>query len=262
MGKKPTEVLKAKESSMTVSAQLVKDGKADGFVSAGNTGALLVLGTFLLGRIKGIERPAIATVIPSRIGGTILIDSGANASLKPQHYPQMAVMGMAYAKEVLKKPTPSVGLLNVGSEEEKGNEIVKEAHGLLREKLGSAFVGNVEGRDVCFGEVDIVVCDGFSGNVVLKTIEGLGSFISHSLKDSINNSNIFQKIGAMMMKGTFDKFKGGLDYRKYGGAFLLGIKGNVVKAHGSSDATAIFNALRVAADGIENELVGTIERSV
>ncbi len=252
MAQKPTEILKSPKTSMAVSAQLVKDKKADGFVSAGNTGAILVLGTFKIGRIDGIERPAIATVIPSQIGGTILIDSGANVSLKPQNYVQLAHMGMAYAKGILKRKNPKCGLLNVGTEAEKGNETVKEAYELLKAKLGNSFAGNVEGRDVCWGNVDVVVCDGFSGNIVLKTVEGVGIYVSNALKDSVKRSNIFQKLGALMMKGTFNSFKDRFDYRRYGGAFLLGVKGAVVKAHGSSDALAIFNALRVAAEGVEN----------
>ena len=252
MAQKPTEILKSPKTSMAVSAQLVKDKKADGFVSAGNTGAILVLGTFKIGRIDGIERPAIATVIPSQIGGTILIDSGANVSLKAPNYVQLAHMGMAYAKGILKRKNPKCGLLNVGTEAEKGNETVKEAYELLKAKLGNSFAGNVEGRDVCWGNVDVVVCDGFSGNIVLKTVEGVGIYVSNALKDSVKRSNIFQKLGALMMKGTFNSFKDRFDYRRYGGAFLLGVKGAVVKAHGSSDALAIFNALRVAAEGVEN----------
>jgi len=262
MNEKPTEILRSPATSMSVAAQLVKDGKADGFVSAGNTGALLVLGTFVLGRIEGIERPAIATVMPSKVGGTVLIDAGANLSLKPQQYVQLAIMGLAYAKEILGKDNPKVGLLNVGLEEEKGTDTIKEAYDLLKKKIGNAFYGNAEGRDVFYGNVDVVVCDGFSGNVVLKTSEGVGLFISDMLKQSIKNSSLFQKIGALMMKKTFQKFKETLDYRKYGGAFLLGVNGIAVKAHGSSDSQAIFNALNVASSGIENGIVKAIKGSV
>ena len=262
MSQKPTEVLRMKESSLAASAQLVKDGKADGFVSAGNTGAVLVCGTFIVGRIKGVERPAIATAIPSVMGGTVLIDSGANASLKPQNYPQLAVMGLAYAKTVLARKNPKCGLLNVGAEPEKGNDVVKEAYTLMQDKLGTSFVGNVEGRDICMGGTDVVVSDGFSGNIALKALEGVGAFFSKSLKDSIKKSNVFQKIGALMMKGTFNSFKDSFDYRKYGGAFLLGVKGAVVKAHGSSDKVAIYNALRVAAEGVENRILDKINEGI
>lgn len=258
MAQRPTEILKSPKSSMAVCAQLVKDKKADGFVSAGNTGAVLVLGTFRIGRIEGVERPAIATVIPSKIGGTVLIDSGANVSLKPQNYVQFAHMGIAYTKGILKRKNPKCGLLNVGTEAEKGNETVKEAYKLLKDKLGKSFIGNVEGRDVCWGNVDVVVCDGFSGNIVLKTLEGIGTYMSNALKESVKRSNIFQKIGALMMKGTFKSFKETFDYRKYGGAFLLGVNGTVVKAHGASDSLAIFNALRVAAEGVENGILDLI----
>ncbi|WP_456399001.1 phosphate acyltransferase PlsX [Mesoaciditoga sp.] len=262
MSQKPTDILKMKDSSLAASAQIVKEGKADGFVSAGNTGAILVCGTFIVGRIRGVERPAIATTIPSVLGGTVLIDSGANATLKPQNYPQIAVMGLAYAKSVLGRKDPKCGLLNVGTEEEKGNGTVKEAYALMREKLGESFVGNVEGRDICMGNVDVVVSDGFSGNIALKTLEGVGAFFSKSLKDAVKRSNIFQKLGALMMKGTFDSFKESFDYRKYGGAFLLGVKGTVVKAHGSSDKLAIYNALRVAAQGVENHILDRINEGI
>ncbi len=262
MSQKPTDILKMKDSSLAASAQLVKEGQADGFVSAGNTGAILVCGTFIVGRIKGVERPAIATTIPSILGGTVLIDSGANATLKPQNYPQIAVMGLAYAKSVLGRKEPKCGLLNVGTEEEKGNDTVKEAYALMREKLGESFAGNVEGRDICMGNVDVVVSDGFSGNIALKTLEGVGAFFSKSLKDAVKRSNFFQKLGALMMKGTFDSFKESFDYRKYGGAFLLGVKGTVVKAHGSSDKLAIYNALRVAAQGVENRILDRINEGI
>ncbi|BBJ28502.1 phosphate acyltransferase PlsX [Athalassotoga saccharophila] len=262
MSAKPTEILKRKEASMNVAAMLVKEGKAEGFVSAGNTGALLVLGTFLLGRMEGIERPAIATVMPSKSGGTVLIDAGANLSLKPPHYVQLGIMGVAYAKGILNKKNPKVGLLNVGAEEEKGPDLLKEVYSLLKDKFGETFCGNVEGRDVFYGDVDVVLSDGFSGNIVLKTSEGVGLFVSEMLKRSIKNSNVIQKIGALLMKGTFDKFKESLDYRKYGGAFLLGVNGIVVKAHGASDSKAIFNALNVAATGIDKKIIDTIRGSV
>jgi len=262
MAQKPTEILKMKDSSLATCARLVKDGETDGFVSAGNTGAILVCGTFVIGRIKGIERPAIATVIPSVIGGTVLIDSGANVTLKPQSYPQLAYMGLAYARTVLKRANPKCGLLNVGTEPGKGNDTVKEAYTLIKEKIGESFVGNVEGRDVCIGNIDVVVCDGFSGNIVLKTLEGIGSFFSKSLKNSIKKSTPFQKVGALMMKGTFTSFKETFDYRRYGGAFLLGVKGVVVKAHGSSNALAIYNALRVASEGVENHILDDINEGM
>lgn len=262
MSARPTEVLKSTNSSMNVAINLVKNGKADGFVSAGNTGAILVLGTFVLGRIEGIERPAIATVMPSKVGGTVLIDAGANLSLKPQHYFHLAIMGLAYAKGILNKKNPKIGILNIGSEVEKGPDIIKEAYTLLKDRFGEIFLGNVEGRDVFYGDVDVVLSDGFGGNIVLKTAEGVGLFVSEILKSSIRNSNVFQKIGALLMKDTFEKFKESLDYRKYGGAFLLGVNGIVVKAHGSSDAKAIFNALNVAATGIEKNVVDIIRGSV
>ncbi len=262
MAQKPTEILRMRDSSLFASANLVKEGKADGFVSAGNTGAILVCGTFVVGRIKGVERPAIATTIPSVIGGTVLIDSGANVTLKAQNYPQLATMGLAYAKAVLTRKSPKCGLLNVGTEEEKGNDVVKEAYSLMKEKFGVEFAGNVEGRDVCMGNVDVVVSDGFSGNVVLKTLEGVGAFFSKSLKDSVKESGFIQKIGALLMKKTFKAFKEKFDYRKYGGAFLLGVNGVVVKAHGSSDSLAIYNALKVAADGIENDLVKKVNEGI
>ncbi|RKX54231.1 MAG: phosphate acyltransferase PlsX [Thermotoga sp.] len=261
MAEKPTDVLKKKESSLYKAVKLVKDGKADAVISAGNTGAVLVSSMFILGRIEGIDRPAIATPVPSIKGVVVLIDAGANIEVKPQHYLDFARMGMVYSR-ILGKDDPKVGLLNIGEEKEKGGELLREVHELLESELGDTFFGNVQGRDVNLGTVDVVVTDGFTGNVVLKTMEGTAKFITSMIKEVIEEGGMMTKFGALMMKRGFKKLKEKLDYRSYGGAFLLGVKGISIIAHGSSDAYAIMNAIRVALDGVRMDLIRRIEGSM
>ncbi|MCD6253351.1 MAG: phosphate acyltransferase PlsX [Thermotogae bacterium] len=258
---KPSEVLKRKSSSLFVGAELVKLGKADGFVSAGNTGALLAVATFVIGRITGIERPALATPVPSKTGVTVLIDAGANAEVKPKHLLDFARMGIVYA-ELLGIGSPKVGLLNIGEEAEKGRSLTREAYQLLSETFGEKFLGNVESRDVLEGKADVVVADGFAGNVALKAYEGAMRFMTDLIKECVKKGGFFAKAGALMMKGVFDTVKARLDYRTYGGAFFLGVKGVVVKAHGSSDATAIKNAIKLAEKGARTNMVGRIEELI
>jgi len=258
---KPSEVLKRKSSSLFVGAELVKRGKADGFVSAGNTGALLAVATFVIGRITGIERPALATPVPSKSGVTVLIDVGANAEVKPKHLLDFARMGSVYA-ELLGIVAPKVGLLNIGEEAEKGHSLAREAYQLLSETLGEKFLGNVESRDVLEGKADVIVADGFAGNVALKAYEGAMRFMTDLIKERVKKGGLFAKVGALMMKGVFDAVKARLDYRTYGGAFFLGVKGVVVKVHGSSDATAIRNAIKLAEKGARTNMVGRIEELI
>jgi len=253
--------LKRKSSSLFVGAELVKRGKADGFVSAGNTGALLAVATFVIGRITGIERPALATPVPSKSGVTVLIDVGANAEVKPKHLLDFARMGSVYA-ELLGIVAPKVGLLNIGEEAEKGHSLAREAYQLLSETLGEKFLGNVESRDVLEGKADVIVADGFAGNVALKAYEGAMRFMTDLIKERVKKGGLFAKVGALMMKGVFDAVKARLDYRTYGGAFFLGVKGVVVKAHGSSDATAIRNAIKLAEKGARTNMVGRIEELI
>ncbi|WP_448385092.1 phosphate acyltransferase PlsX [Fervidobacterium sp.] len=254
---KPTEALRRKESSMYVGAQLLKERKVDAFVSAGNTGALLACATLVVGRIEGIDRPALAVPIPSLNGFTVLIDGGANAEVRPDYLIQFAAMGVEYAR-ILGKYSPKVALLNVGTEENKGTDMHKLAYQMLKEKLGPMFHGNVEGNDINLGTVDVVVTDGFTGNVAMKTMEGVAKLISQTIKDEAKKS-IDGIIGALIFSRVLKKLKERLDPRTYGGTFFLGVNGIVVKAHGNSDRVAIKNALKVATQGVEKGLIKNLE---
>jgi len=254
---KPTEALRRKESSMYIGAQMLRDKKVDAFVSAGNTGALLACATLVVGRMEGIDRPALAVPIPSVNGFTVLIDGGANAEIRPDYFTQFAAMGIEYAK-ILGKKSPKVGLLNVGTEDNKGTEIHRIGYQLLKEKLGSAFYGNVEGNDINLGTVDVVVTDGFTGNVAMKTMEGTAKLISNILKQEAKKS-LDGIIGALLFSRVLKKLKKNLDPRTYGGTFFLGVNGIVVKAHGNSDRVAIQNALKVAVNGVEGELINNLK---
>jgi glycerol-3-phosphate acyltransferase PlsX len=254
---KPTEALRRKESSMYVGAQMLKEHQVDAFVSAGNTGALLACATLVVGRIEGIDRPALAVPIPSLNGFTVLIDGGANAEVRPDYLIQFAAMGVEYAR-ILGKNSPKVGLLNVGTEENKGTDMHKLAYQMLKEKLGPMFHGNVEGNDINLGTVDVVVTDGFTGNVAMKTMEGVAKLISQTIKDEAKKS-IDGIIGALIFSRVLKKLKEKLDPRTYGGTFFLGVNGIVVKAHGNSDRVAIKNALKVATQGVEKQLIKNLE---
>jgi len=254
---KPTEALRRKESSMYVGAQMLKERQVDAFVSAGNTGALLACATLVVGRIEGIDRPALAVPIPSLNGFTVLIDGGANAEVRPDYLIQFAAMGVEYAR-ILGKNSPKVGLLNVGTEENKGTDMHKLAYQMLKEKLGPMFHGNVEGNDINLGTVDVVVTDGFTGNVAMKTMEGVAKLISQTIKEEAKKS-IDGIIGALIFSRVLKKLKEKLDPRTYGGTFFLGVNGIVVKAHGNSDRVAIKNALKVATQGVEKQLIKNLE---
>ena len=231
-----------KESSMVVGLKLVKEGKAQAFVSAGSTGALLTGATVLVGRQKGIERPALATLLPNaKKGFTLLVDSGANMDSKPNYLLQFAELGSEYMKNFKGMKSPRVGLINVGAEDEKGNNLVKEAFHLLKGS-GLNFVGNIEGREIPSGDLDVVVCDGFTGNVILKFMEGTAKSMMGMIKEELLSSPV-SKLGALLAKGAFKKIRKRFDYREVGGAPFLGLKAMVIKAHGSSDALAIKNAI-------------------
>ncbi len=261
MDDKPLEVLRKKNSSMHVGLQLLKDGSVDAFVSAGATGPLFLGSTTIVGKLECVERPAIGVAVPSLRGFTVLIDAGANVKVRPEHLVDFAYMGIAYAK-VLGVEDPKVGLLNIGTEELKGYEELKKAHELLKERFGERFVGNVEGHDVNLGTVDVVVTDGFSGNVALKTMEGVAKLVLATMKDSIKKGGFLSILGAILMKKSFKLMSEKLDPRSYGGTFILGVNGVVVKAHGSSDAKAIKNAIKVAKRGAELGIVEEIKRGV
>ena len=238
-------VRRKKNASMVLAAQAVADGKADACISAGNTGALMAAGLFVVGRIEGIERPALAPTLPTIGGeGFLLLDVGANADAKPEHLLQYAIMGSIYTEKVSGIANPRVGLLNIGTEEKKGNDLTKHAFEFLK-TANLNFIGNVEARDLLEGVADVVVTDGFTGNMVLKTIEGTALSVFKMVKSALTSS-LKNKLAAAVLKPELYKLKNKMDYSEYGGAGLFGLKAPVIKAHGSSDAQAIFSAIRQA----------------
>ncbi|WOV86150.1 phosphate acyltransferase PlsX [Sporosarcina oncorhynchi] len=254
-------IRRKKDASMVRMAQSVKDGEADACVSAGNTGALMAAGLFIVGRIDGIDRPALSPTLPTINGqGFVFLDVGANADAKPDHLRQYAIMGSIYAQKVRGIEKPRVGLLNIGTEEGKGNELTKSAYALLTDAPIN-FIGNVESRDLLTGVADVVVSDGFTGNMVLKTIEGTAAGFFTMLKEVYGNS-LKSKLSAAMVKDDLRGLKKKMDYTEYGGAGLFGLNSPVIKAHGSSNANAIFNAIRQARTMVEFDVCGTIGRTV
>jgi glycerol-3-phosphate acyltransferase PlsX len=257
-----TAVRRKKKSSLRIAAQLVRDNYADGLVSAGNTGAVMVTARMVIGMLPGVDRPALAALIPTKGSRpTLLVDVGANSDCKPLHLAQFAVMGEAYVRAVLGTTRPSVGLMSIGEEEIKGNELTKEAFPLLRELSNVNFVGNVEGRDVFTGAVDVIVTDGFTGNVMLKLSEGLSEAMLTMIRRELSATAI-TKAGAMLAKPAFRKLKKKLDYSEYGGAPLLGVKKIVVIGHGGSNARAIRNAIRNAKEFSEGGADRRIESGI
>lgn len=257
----PTIAIKRKkDSSMVVGFRMLKEGEGDVFISAGNSGALLTGATLLVGRIKGIDRPALAGILPAYKSRLVLIDSGANTNCKPINLLQFAQMSSIYIKNTFGVESPRIGLLNIGTEETKGNELVKESYKLLKEKseeLNINFVGNVEGRDAFSGEIDAIVSDGFTGNVFLKAVEGLGKFVKRSLSENLKK-NLFSKICALPSLPAMNKFSKTMDYKSYGGALFLGVKKPVVKAHGSSDALLFEYTLKQAEQFVNNKTVDNL----
>lgn len=254
-----------KNSSLTVGLELLQAGRGDAFVSAGSTGAVLSAATLLVKRVRGIRRAALAPVVPTGNGGTVLIDCGANAECTPEYLLQFACMGSYYASRVLGRPEPRVGLLNIGTEENKGTALQRETYRLLREAHEAGllcFAGNVEGRDAVLGAVDVLVADGYSGNIFLKTVEGTGMFMAGAVK-TMFKKNMLTKLAALLVSSGIRDFKKLLDSREVGGTALLGITKPVIKAHGSSDDYAMRSAIRqavtVAASGISEDIEGNIE---
>jgi len=255
-----TDALRRKNSTIFKAVELVRNKEADAVVSAGHSGATMSLSTLRIGRISGILRPAIATLMPKSNGGsTLVLDVGANVDSKPEHLVQFAIMGKAYAVDLLNKPLPRVGLLANGEEATKGNEVVKEAHKLLADIKDFNFIGNVEGNDIFNGDVDVVVCDGFVGNVLLKTSEGVAEAIRTFLKQSIKGS-LLATIGSAFMLGAFKSLKKQIDYAEYGGAPLLGIDGCAIVSHGKSNSKAIKNAIFQAINYIDSGVNEDIKR--
>lgn len=254
-------VRRKKDASMVRMAQAVKEGQADAGVSAGNTGALVAAGLFVVGRIAGIERPALAPTLPTVDGkGFLMLDLGANANAKPSHIYQYGIMGSIYAEKVRGIAKPRVGLLNIGTEQGKGNDLTKEAYDLLAEAPIN-FIGNVEARDLLMGVADVVVTDGFTGNMVLKAIEGTALGFFTMLKE-VYTSSMKTKVSAALVKSELGGLKKKLDYSEYGGAGLFGLNSSIVKAHGSSNANAIFNAIRQTRTMIEHDVSGTIRETI
>ncbi|PJN87110.1 phosphate acyltransferase PlsX [Bacillus sp. mrc49] len=255
-------VRRKKSASMVLAAQQVADGEADACISSGNTGALMAAGLFVVGRIDGIERPALAPTLPTIDGkGFVLLDVGANSDAKPEHLLQFAIMGSVYAQKVRGIDKPRVGLLNIGTEEKKGNELTKHAFSLLQQSSEISFIGNVEARDLLNGPADVVVTDGFTGNMVLKTLEGTAMSVFTMLKSALT-SNLKSKLAAAMVKPELKVIKNQMDYSEYGGAGLFGLKAPVIKAHGSSDANAIYNAIRQTRDMVGHDVIPTIAKTI
>jgi glycerol-3-phosphate acyltransferase PlsX len=253
MDDKPSDALRRKkDSSIQVACRCVTEGGADGVVSAGNSGATVACGMFVLGRIKGVMRPALAGIMPTEKNPVVLIDVGANVDSKPLHLLQFGLMADVLSRYVLGVENPAVGLLSIGEEEGKGNAMVRDSFELLRQS-DLRFIGNVEGRDIFTGDVDVVVCDGFVGNVALKLSEGLANSMGRILKNELSSSWL-SKLGALLSMRAFKRFKKVVDYAEYGGAPLLGLKGIVVVCHGKSNELAMVNAIKMAATSVRNKM--------
>jgi len=253
-------IRRKKDSSMVVALRLVKEGQADAVVSAGNTGALMAGGLFILGRIKGIDRPALAPVYPHSGGYSVMIDGGANSECKAKNLEQFGIMGSIYSEQILGIDRPKVSLVNVGEEKGKGNELVKEAYELL-ENSDLNFQGNIEARDIPRGKTDVIVCDGFTGNVILKLTEGVAITLFDLLKEKFTAS-VPRKLAAIILKPGLREIKKAYDYTEEGGAPFVGVKGVLIKAHGSSNGKAFKNAIRKGRLFVEKDIVGKIESSV
>jgi glycerol-3-phosphate acyltransferase PlsX len=261
MEDKPAIALrKKKDSSIARAAELVRDGQADALISLGNTGGIFAAATFKVGRIPGVDRGCIATVIPRLDGEFVLLDSGANVECKPLHLAQFAVMGSVYSREILKRKNPRVGILSIGSEDSKGNELTLETFKLCK-KLNLNFIGNVEGHDLFKDHVDVVVCDGFVGNIVLKTVESLAVAMFSMLKRELMHSPQ-RKLGAYLAKGAFHSIRRRMDPELYGGAPLLGFNGLVFKAHASARERAVTSAIRVTANAVKTHINQIIARDI
>lgn len=261
MGDKPREVYRKKpDASVVVAARLVKDGEADAFLSIGNSGAAMAAAIFALRPLPGIDRPAIATAIPSLQDPVVLLDAGANVDCSPRQLLDFALMGQAYSRIVLGKAVPSVALLSNGEEETKGNELVREAYVLFKQMV-RPFYGNIEGMDVFRGKADVVVCDGFAGNVLLKTGEGVAEMVLNMVKQEVNRYR-WLKLALLPLRKSIRNLRNRIDYREFGGAPLLGVNGVCIIGHGRSDAVAVANAIRVAETAVRNGLVNEIGRSI
>jgi phosphate acyltransferase len=258
MDEKPAEAVRAKpDSSLVAACREVGEGRAHAVVSAGNTGAMLAACLLRIRRLPGVYRPAIAVVIPARRRPTVLIDAGANAESRPEHLFQFAEMGSIFAEEILEVPRPEVRLLSIGEEPEKGDDLTREAHDLLAAADDLNFVGNTEGRDLLEGAADVVVCDGFTGNVALKLLEGTIRTVLQGFREEIATTAL-GKLGGLLIRPSARRLRARLDPETYGGAYLLGLRGLAVIAHGNSSRVAIANAVGLAARGVEHDVVGRL----
>jgi glycerol-3-phosphate acyltransferase PlsX len=252
MHESASSALKKKDSSMKVAFEMMKAGHVQAVVSAGNSGALMATGMFVMGTLPGVARPAILIVVPSIRKGTVIVDAGANVECKPHHLRQFGIMGSIYAERVLGITNPCVGVLSNGEEEGKGNELTRAASELLSE-TSLNYIGYVEGRDIFNGRVDVIVCDGFTGNIALKTMEGVASFVGEVLKEAFQK-NLFSRLGYLMSRNALRETYRRLDYAEYGGAPLIGLEGVAIVAHGGSDPRAMKNAIRAARDAVEQDI--------
>jgi glycerol-3-phosphate acyltransferase PlsX len=261
MDEHPAQAVRTKlDSSMSVCARMCKERRADGWVSAGNSGAIMAAALFIQGRIKGVERPALGSIVPTQHGFAYFLDVGANVDSKPEYMVQFAAMGAVYAREMLGRTNPRVGLLSNGEEEGKGDELVKETSRRLKASL-QGFIGSVEPKDIYAAKADVIVADGFVGNVAIKMAEATAEFLFRNLRDEIPKT-MRGKLGGMLIRSDVRRLRARVDWREFGGAPLLGIDGVAVIAHGRSDARAIKNAIRVTRDAVENQLVGKIRAEV
>jgi glycerol-3-phosphate acyltransferase PlsX len=263
MDDKAAQAVRAKrDSTMRVGLKMVKDGRCAGFFTAGNTGAAMATAKMVLGMLAGVDRPALAQILPTvnRVP-SLLLDVGANVDCDPDNLVQFAMMGHMYAKNILRIHNPRVGLLSIGEEDSKGNALTRDTLPLLRALKGINFKGNVEGRDLFNGQSDVAVCDGFVGNVALKSIEGTAHLLSDSLRESLK-STVTSQVGALLSRRAFAEFKKRLDYSEYGGAVLLGVRGVCIVGHGSSNEKAIMNGVRVAAEFAQAEVNSSIEAAL
>jgi glycerol-3-phosphate acyltransferase PlsX len=261
MDEHPAQAVRSKpDSSMNVCARLCKEGKADGWMSAGNSGAIMATALFVQGRIRGVERPALGSIVPTQGGFTYFLDVGANVDSRPEFMVQFAAMGGVYAREMLGRPDPRIGLLSNGEEEGKGDELVRETARRLKETL-RGFIGNVEPKDLYAGKADVVVADGFVGNVAIKMAEATAEFLFRNLREEIPRT-MSGKLGGMLIRDRVREMRKRIDWREFGGAPLLGIDGVAVIAHGRSDARAVKNAIRVTKEAVENQLVRKIRLEV
>jgi glycerol-3-phosphate acyltransferase PlsX len=259
MNEAPAQAIRRKQdASITVALRMIREGRADAMVSAGNTGAVVASSLLTIGRLHGVSRPAISTLWPNKHNGAVVLDVGANHECTPKNLVQFAIMGSVFAQVHIGVERPRVGLLNIGEEKSKGNELVRDSYALLEADPRIHFIGNVEGRDVFDGAADVVVCDGFVGNVILKFSESIYSFLAHLVRDEIRRG-VLAKAGALLMKGAFGSIRSQLDYAEYGGAPLLGVKGVVIISHGKSSRRAIRNAILVAAKSVNANINRHIE---